>query len=140
MRVVMDKPPMFDEIRAAFNLTGRSVIFAWGDTIYNPYGGKITPELFAHEAVHGERQGSDVEGWWRRYIVDPQFRLAEEIPAHIVEYQTLLANAGHNRAARRKYLGYVARRLCSPLYGSLIGLDLAKEQLKRAERSLREAA
>lgn len=140
MRIVKDYPPIFDEIDRAFNLNGRRVIFAWGDTIFNPYDIDVPPCLLAHEAVHGARQGADILGWWRRYMDEPAFRFAEEVPAHIAEYQSLVSGAGGNRDARRRYLTHVAQRLASPLYGSLISVDKAKQQLKLAERSLREAA
>ena len=140
MRVAVDYPPLYEEIAAAFDIANRNVLFAWGETIYNPKDFDIAPELLAHEQVHAQRQGDDIEGWWRRYIDEPEFRFAEEVPAHIVEYQTLIANAGNNRKARRRYLAYVAKRLASPLYGGLITASEAKKQIQLAERALREGA
>ena len=58
MRVVVGLPPLFGEIDAAFDVRGKAIIFAWGDTIFDPNGGGVPPELLAHEAVHGERQGT----------------------------------------------------------------------------------
>lgn len=128
MKVVVARPPLFDLISVRFNVAGRAVFYAWGDTIYNPGGVTIPPELMAHEAVHGRRQGSDVEGWWRRYIDDPKFRLAEEIPAHVEEYRLICQTGG--RHERRAGLVNVARRLSSPLYGRLISLDEAKRVIR----------
>jgi hypothetical protein len=57
VKVIQQRPPMFLEIAAAFpDAYSKGVIFAWGDVIYNPSGTHIQRELFAHEAVHGERQ------------------------------------------------------------------------------------
>lgn len=129
MRVVVARPPLFAEIDAVFYVAGKPVIFAWGDVIYNPQGGPIGPELQAHEAVHGKRQGADVEGWWRRYIADPEFRLAEEIPAHEAEYR---AYSDKPRNVRRQALHHIASRLASPLYGRLIRYDDARRLIKAA--------
>lgn len=127
MNVVVANPPMFDEIDAVFNVRGRQVIFAWGRTIFNPANVVIAPQLFEHEAVHCERQGNDIEGWWRRYIADPEFRLYEEVPAHQAEYRSLLRLRGDNRANRRRFLPYVASRLAAPIYGRMVTVAQAKE-------------
>jgi hypothetical protein len=133
MRIVVARPPMFAEIDAAFHIAGKPVIFAFGDTIYNPLGGPVSPQLQAHEAVHGARQrDSGVEKWWRAYIDDPQFRLDEEIPAHQAEYREFCRNAtnGNARNARRMALHQIASRLASPLYGRLIRYDDARRLIK----------
>ena len=58
MRIIYDRPPLFEEINARFKLPS-GVIFAWGDIIYNPTRVHIPPSLMAHEAVHGRRQAGD---------------------------------------------------------------------------------
>jgi hypothetical protein len=128
MKIIVDRPPMFDEIDARFHIANKSVIFAWGDTIYNPTGVEIAPQLLAHEAVHGQRQGSDTVGWWHQYIDSKSFRLAEEIPAHQAEYNWLL-NHSLSRQARRSALKVTARRLAAPLYGSMTTVAKAKRML-----------
>lgn len=124
MQIVKDFPPLYDEMCSSLNCRGKSVIFAWGDRIYNPHGGPVHPALVAHEAVHGERQGSDIIGWWRRYMAEPAFRLAEEVPAHQAEFKAL-SGAG-NRHMRRAALKVVADRLSGPLYGGLVSPAHAK--------------
>ncbi len=118
MRIVNGKPPIFDEVDRAFHIAGQPIVFAWGDVIYNPEGVTVSDHLIAHEAVHGKRQGRDILGWWHRYIDDPEFRLQEEILAHIEEYSYLINGA--NRASRRRALKRVSTRLGSKLYGGLI--------------------
>ena len=131
MKIVFDYPPIFDEIDSRFRVRGKRIIYAWGDKIYNPMRIQIPNQLMAHEEVHGERQGNDIEGWWRRYIDDDKFRLAEEIPAHQAEYQVMLHNAV-NRAQRRRVLIVVAKRLASPIYGRMISEGNAKKLIKPA--------
>lgn len=117
-RIVFDYPPMIDEIDAAFNVRGKPVIYAWGQTVYNPMKIEIAPQLAAHEGAHCHQQGDDIEGWWRNYIDDPEFRLRQEVQAHQVEYRYLIQNG--NRNDRRRAKKHVAQRLASPLYGRLI--------------------
>jgi len=127
MKIVTDYPPNVDEIRLVFPISD-SVIFAWGDTIFNPGGGEIPPELIEHEEVHGTRQGNDPKGWWDRYLIDPAFRLAEEVPAHKEEFRWIVQNA--NRAERRRALLLISERLASPLYGKMIRPQEAKKIIK----------
>jgi len=128
VKIVETFPPNVDKIRAVFPLTGHE-LFAYGDTIYHPRGGKLPPALIAHEEVHGRQQGDDVEGWWARYLVDPNFRLKMELEAHRVEYQLMVGTA-RTRNMRRLALSHIARKLSAPLYGRLITFDKAKKALK----------
>jgi hypothetical protein len=115
VKVVEGYPPMIDEIDRAFNVRGRSILFCWGDTIFAPKGG-VSPVLMAHERVHSAQQGKDIEGWWRRYIAEPAFRLAQELPAHRAEYRYSVTNIDGSRHGRRRALAIAAERLASPLY------------------------
>lgn len=122
---------MFDEIDAIFNVKGKPVIFTWGDTIYNPAGIFITPELRAHEEVHFVRQTGDtpaIEAWWKRYLIDEEFRLAEELPAHRAEFQKF-CQTHKDRNARNKFLTTIAARLAGPLYGGLLTLPQARTKI-----------
>lgn len=142
MIVRVAKPPLFDEIDAAFRVDGQRIYYAWGDTIFDPFGdGYVCEEIRTHEAVHGERQLSyedettfagSVFGWWRRYIADPAFRLAEEIPAHRAEYRWYCDRSpnGKMRNARRIRLREVATKLSSPLYGNMVTLERATALIK----------
>lgn len=153
MQLIRERPPLFDEIAAVFDVKGKPVLFAWGDAIYAPSGvSTVAPQLLAHEAVHGRRQkvfsyslmrmGFDdqmtdldpdrehaITGWWRKYISDPAFRLAEEIPAHIAEYKNLCERLP-SRSDRRRHLSLVAGRLASPLYRYSISKDEARKVLE----------
>ena len=42
-QIINDYPPLFDEIDAAFNVRGKSIIFSFGDRLYNPEGIEIPP-------------------------------------------------------------------------------------------------
>jgi hypothetical protein len=127
-------PPMIEMIDAAFSVRGKPILYAWGHTIYNPLGVEVGPELVAHEHVHAMRQGTDIEGWWRRYITEPAFRLEEEIPAHVAEFKELCVIhapkwQGSRRGLRRMLAGHVASKLSAPLYGGLISFEQARRTI-----------
>ena len=127
MKVVRDRPPNFDRIATVFPVHKYpGAIYAYGDTIYNPSGNSLSAALHAHEEVHSERQGGDPEAWWERYLVEPAFRLAEEIPAHRAEWEAF-CKMGFGRGERRRYLAIIAGRLASPLYGHLTTFARARE-------------
>lgn len=142
MKIVNTRPPMYDEIVAAFpGATDPGVIFCWGDTIHTQLGAEVVipEELIAHEAVHCERQGADVAAWWRHYIADERFRLIEEFPAHVAELQTMCRIYRHKwvsaRAMTRHFAGIVAKKLAAPLYGEMLLVADAKELLLKALRT-----
>jgi len=120
MTEIVDYPPNYPAIRKAFPQVSRNrVLFAWGDDIYNPHSVKIPGPLKAHEAMHGSRQklfASGIEGWWRHYIADHDFRLMEETVAHRVEYLVTASQSVMNRADRRGLLKSVSKRLAHPMY------------------------
>jgi signal peptidase I len=132
VNVVLAPPPMYDEIDAAFHVKGKKgIIFTWGDTIYVPNGGNVTPELRAHEGVHYSRQTNDtpkIEAWWRHYIADPAFRLAEELPAHRAEYKHFCSQH-RDPNTRIRFLYAIAERLGGPLYGGLITASAARRSI-----------
>jgi hypothetical protein len=128
MKVLIERPPMWEKIDAAFNVRGRAVIFTFGDIVYNPMGVGVSKALIRHEAKHSvrqQREGWRPEMWWERYISDPEFRLDEEIHAHIAEYAYIKATErDRNRQAR--YLQGCAARLAGPLYGNLLTIGRAR--------------
>ncbi len=134
--IVFDYPPIFDRILEVFPKAKEpGVIFAWGQTIFNPSKVVIPAQLLAHEEVHGVRQLQLLGGvvdWWKQYLDDPKFRLAEEVQAHWAEYHAL-ATLG-NRHDRKAALKQTAKRLASPLYGQMIGPKRAQELLMVVER------
>lgn len=125
MKIEIANPPNFEQILAAFpNASQQGVIFAYGDTIYNPSNIVIPPPLLAHEEVHGSRQKAvhpkwgEVDApiaWWGKYIDDPEFRYNEELLAHGAEYKMAI-RVVHDRNLRAKLVMRTAQRLLAPLY------------------------
>lgn len=133
MKVVVGPPPNLEAIAAVFPMArGPGAIFTFGDTIYAPGGAHlVTPELKAHEGVHYSRQTNDtakIEAWWARYLVDADFRLAEEVPAHRAEYRQFCAgHRDYNQRAR--FLHAIAMRLAGPLYGGMLSHVEARRRI-----------
>lgn len=131
MNVIVDKPPMFEEIAAVFPLARNPlVVFTWGYTIYAPGGPHLSDAIVEHERVHArqqEREGGP-ESWWRKYLVDPEFRMNEELPAHRAEYRELIKGE-KDRNRRAQHLHHVAAKLAGPLYGSAISIFTARKRI-----------
>jgi len=116
VRISTDRPPNYDEIIKSFPLAAkqRSILFTYGDTIYNPDNVKLIPSLEAHEEIHSIRQQYFTpEKWWETYIEDVDFRLYEELLAHRKEYE---AEHIYGRTHRRLMFKVIAKKLASPLY------------------------
>jgi len=124
-------PPNYKQIVKVFPAArGQNIIFTFGDTIYNPSRVRVPPALLAHEEVHSKRQGKNldiVEQWWQQYLVDKQFRFDEELLAHEAELRWFMDSSLREK---RVALNYIARRLSSPMYGSMVSLKKAKSILE----------
>ncbi len=130
MKIVKGRPPNFDEIVAAIpHAANPNVLFAYGNTIYTPSGSEISPWIVAHEEIHSMRQGADPDGWWRRYLVDKQFRFTEELVAHRCEWRTWMNMGVRNRHDKRFMMRIIAGRLSGPLYGSIVNFDAARTMI-----------
>ena len=129
MAFITSRPPNYADIVKVFpGASSMDVIFAYAPDIYIPSGRPLPPSLIAHEGVHVERQlEMGVEAWWARYLVDVQFRYNEELLAHRAEYRVIIEGA--SRQVRRSALKMVAKRLTLPLYGSLVSLQKAMEDI-----------
>jgi len=124
--IIVDKPPNFEQIRAAFpNAESPGVLFAFDGNIYNPSGITVPPALIAHEEVHLKRQQalaphatsttqwSGPELWWQKYLEDSEFRYNEELLAHVAEFKM---QRGPDRNQGARLLMATALRLIAPLY------------------------
>lgn len=140
LTVIVGLPPGYDAINRALPGANRfGVLFSWGTAIYNPSNVPISESLMAHEQVHGDRQlatEGGVVAWWIRYCNDAAFRLAEEIPAHIMELAVVTRGWTTNRRHRTACLSYIAHRLSSALYNKLIPLHKAESLLRHAMKEI----
>lgn len=146
MEVKETFPPHFEEIQLLFPISKENpAIFCYGDTIHNPYGKEITPDLECHESVHSKQQGDDPDGWWRKYLTDPQFRLEQELEAYGEQYAFAKRHieAAANEAAKegkrltagknnliRHALESMSFALSGPTYGNIIPYGKAESKIR----------
>ena len=134
MKIIASRPPNYEDIVAVFpEASSLSVVFCYGDTIFSPSGLVLPPEIIAHEGVHCGQQGTEDAGirdWWKAYLTDGDFRLAQELPAHRAEYRCYKAlHKDRNNASR--YLHHVATKLASSLYGNLLNESQARKEIMK---------
>lgn len=130
MKIVKGEPPNFELLSTTFpEIMGRPIIFAYGDTVYLSNGAVLTPELRAHEAVHLHQQKDiGAEKWWDGFINDADFRLAQELIAHQVEY-TVFRKRHKDRNQHARYLDFISQRLASAIYGGMLKPTDAKRMI-----------
>lgn len=125
MKVLNEKPPIWDKAKAAFDFNEKTTIFTYGDTIYNPAGINVSLDLHAHEQVHERQQASlktllvsGPKAWWKRYIKDPEFRFQQELEAYRAQYKYIKTQI-KDRNKLHDYLVFIAKELKGPMYGNL---------------------
>lgn len=124
MKISIGQPPIWDEASKLFNLEalGLVTVFTFGDTLYNPYGARLSRDLIAHEEEHARQQKHDDEcakAWWRRYIDDPAFRIDQEAQAYRVQYKCICSIV-KDRNMRARHLHEIATIFSGPMYGNII--------------------
>lgn len=129
MKIVNEKPPIYNKILNSGMHPHEGVIYTYGDTIYNPSGTEISDHLLEHEEVHHKQQGSDPGKWWDRYLNDQYFRIEQEAEAYAHQYDYLCKRI-KDRNQRARILFDLARILSSSLYGSVIGQVSAMGHIK----------
>ena len=132
VEIVHEWPPRRAEIEERFGELPDGVIFAWGDKIMVPSGAHLWQWLVDHEAVHlrQQKEAGGVDPWWDRYLVDDEFRLEQELEAHVAEYRTFCLHE-RDRNERARYLNAIAGRLSSKMYGRLITRGQAMKRIRR---------
>lgn len=137
MKIINEKPPIYDMIVQSGMTPSPHTIYAYGDAIYNPGGfdleTKENEHYIVHESVHCRQQGDNPDYWWSRYLDDHFFRIQMEIEAYAEQYD-FICKTNKDRNQRFKILHNMARILASPIYGNVIGqqsaLQLIKNQAK----------
>lgn len=127
MKTVKDYPPNIEDIRRVC-APKSNTIYTYGETIFNPNGGFIDKHLLAHEATHTKQQGNDPASWWKRYLVDTDFRFVQELEAYQVQYQSYCQEE-KDKNKRVRFLARLAYDLASPVYGSICKPQEAREAI-----------
>lgn len=121
-------PPNYEEIKQYIDIVGHPA-FPWGNIIYNPFKKEIPPDVIYHELVHTEQQGDNIEMWWKKYLMDIEFRFDQEREAYAKQYHFIKDNLGAKIA--KEALDGLADDLSSDLYGLKISKSEAATFIRR---------
>lgn len=130
MKIINEYPPNYEAICEAIpDVTDqKGVVFTYGDTIYNPYGGEVQDHLELHESIHEAQQAMiGVENWWNKYLVDKKFRLEQETEAYRAQYQFVFKKYG--RAVATNFLREIASDLSGGMYGNVLDRKQARKAI-----------
>lgn len=129
MKVENLYPPNIDLIRLSDLKPNETILFCYGDTIYNPNNIKILPDVEYHEAVHIKQQGENKDLWWSRYLTEKQFRLEQEIEAYGEQYKFNKKFIKNNKLLKWR-LEKMAQALSSETYGNLLNYFQAESKIR----------
>lgn len=134
MKIVNEYPPNYLLIKNALNLKDHKPLFSYGGVIYNPHERNVTPDLEIHEQVHAVQQGTDPDKWWDKYLLDPVFRLEQEVEAYGTQYVFFKQHAKNGRLTQW-LKGKMAEALSSSLYGNIITHNAAESRINKFAKS-----
>ena len=138
MKQKKETPPNYLDIVKVFpNIKLDTTLFCYGDTIYNPGGRTISPDLEIHEDTHRKQQGHAPEVWWEQYLHDTTFRLNQEIEAYAKQYKfackAIDEIKGGNRM-KKWALTNMALALSSEMYGNIVSYSQAETAIRKYGR------
>jgi len=120
MQIKNEKPPIWENACAAFQINPKNTIFTYGDIIYNPGGKTLSEDVIAHETVHIQQQSVDgPDLWWGKYLRDPEFRIQQEVRAYAAQFAFLISKY-KDKNQRVRILMDLAQLLSGPLYANAI--------------------
>lgn len=130
MKISTDYPPNYRDLFDKFG-EDKNTVYCYGDTIYNPHGRNITPDIEIHEQVHSKQQGNNPELWYYNYITSGDFRLKQEIEAYGEQYKFVKPHL----TARLKMWAKdnMATALSSKSYGNIITYREAEKAIRNYE-------
>lgn len=134
VKILNEKPPewIWKEAEKCFAFDPHHTIFTFGNSIFNPGGHTLSPDIIHHELVHVRQQkgsSKDATLWWKKYFKDTTFRLEQEIEAYSAQYR-FFCKYKKDRNLQSKFLMIVASHLSSPMYGDIISLQEAMKKIK----------
>lgn len=132
MKMIVNYPPNYHKIIKVIPAVRQNnhIVFTYGDTLYNPSGSEIPRDLLAHELVHVEQQGDDPEGWWDRFLAEPDFRFHQELVAYRKQYK--YAQKHYTRKVKMLVLDHIANSIAGGMYGQRYTYKNAKELIRNA--------
>ena len=136
MKIKNEKPPIYDHILQAGLAPSDGAIYTYGDTIYNPTGQPIPPDLVEHEERHSWQQADDPDSWWGRYLDDAYFRMDQEAEAYADQYNFICKKV-LDRNQQYRILSRLSQILASPMYGSVLSAQACLNLIQSKARKIR---
>ncbi len=155
LEIVTAFPPNFDSIQVVLPHASRDHVFCYDGKIYNPSGKKLPIDIQYHEYIHS-LQHEEFEGgctaWWVKYLMDPDFRLDQELEAYGKQFAFAKRNLIETdedvrvRTQNKSHLGGGVNNILKHLlfdmaialsgkeYGSLLSYGRAESAIKRYGR------
>ena len=128
MKILNEQPPILDKLLKAGLKPRETTVFAYGDTLYNPSGVPIPPDILVHEQAH-IRQQKDNKDFLDKYLNDKEYRLKVEVEAFREQYK-FVCEMLKDRNYRAKCLHSLAQQLSSEVYGKIINYSEAINKIK----------
>ena len=118
VRIVVRQPPCWDSVCATVGVRPVNAVFTYGDTIFNPSGRHVSPDVIAHEKVHMEQHRAEggPELWWGKWLRDPAFRFDQEARGYAAQYAHL-CRVEADEKKQSEILNKIASILSGPIYG-----------------------
>lgn len=136
MKIEKSYPPNWREIETVFpDAEKHKAIFAYGDTIYNPFDVNVTADLVIHEGVHSMQQGDYPGSWWNKYFMDKDFRLEQELEAYGGQYSFIKDKMPRHLLDWK--LDQIADSLAGTLYNTGITFGEAKSKIRQFSKSIK---
>jgi len=123
MKQKHEQPPNWPELEKAFGVKWGEVVVTFGDTCYCKES--LSDDLVEHESLHVTQQTGYDGGptaWWARYMIDPEFRLSQELPAYKKQFNFIRKKV-KDRNQRHKIAVQIAKILSGKTYGNLGNFD-----------------
>lgn len=128
MKISKSFPPNYRAIVEALGEC-ENAIYCYGDTIYNPHGRDITPDIEIHEQVHSRQQGPQPEIWYYKYLTDGEFRLEQEIEAYGTQW-AFVKDQPIPAKIKQWAKDSMAKALSGKEYGNLINHREAEQAIR----------
>lgn len=129
MIIVNTGPPNIKQIKERLT-PPKGTVYCYENFLFNPDNAVIDESLHAHEEVHSEQQKKmGVKEWWNLYLISPEFRISQEMPAHQVQFR-VLRKMFKDRNHQMRILNFMAKTLSSEMYGSCISFEDARDGIE----------
>lgn len=134
VKISTKKPPQWilDSVKEKWGVKWENgTIFTYGDQISNCEG-SMTEDLMHHEPYHTKQQEKfgSVDGWWKKYLEDDEFRFEQELECYRKQYQWVKQNIQDRNEVFSQLMHY-ARSLSGPIYGNLCSMSEALDKIQK---------